>query len=262
MTGSSLSLYGQAFDSRLMIGSAHYPSPAVLLAAIDAAHPAMVTVALRRQSPARGGERFWQTLQATGVMLLPNTAGCHEATEAVELAEMSREVFESDWIKLEVIGDDHTLQPCPFGLVEAARELIRRGFRVLPYCTEDLALARRLLDVGCEVLMPWAAPIGSGLGPINPLALQTLRERLPKIPLIVDAGLGAPSQATRVLEMGLDGVLLNTAIARADDPATMARAFRQAVEAGRQAYEAGLMTPQPRATASTPVPGFPLWHST
>ena len=173
---------------------------------------------------------------------------------------MSREIFNTQWIKLEVIGDDYNLQPCPFGLVEAATELVKRGFKVLPYCTDDLVLCLRLLDVGCQVLMPWGAPIGTGQGLLNRYALRTLRERIPNIPLIVDAGLGAPSQACEAMEMGFDGVLLNTAVAKAQQPPLMARAFAQAITAGRAAYEGGLMLKRQTASPSTPTIGQPFWH--
>jgi thiazole synthase len=171
---------------------------------------------------------------------------------------MARELFETDLIKLEVIGDEVNLQPDPFGLVEAATELVKLGFQVLPYCTEDWVLCRRLMDAGCEVLMPWAAPIGTGQGPRNPAALRELRQRAPHIPLIVDAGLGLPSHACQVMEWGFDGVLLNTAVSRAIDPVRMARAFSAAVRAGRDGFLAGPMAVQDLAVASTPEIGRPF----
>jgi thiazole synthase len=172
---------------------------------------------------------------------------------------MAREVFGTDWIKLELIGDDYTLQPDPVQLPVAAAELVRRGFKVLPYSTDDLVLCQRLLDAGCEVVMPWAAPIGTGKGPLNPYNLRLLRERI-EAPLIVDAGLGLPSHACQVMEWGFDGVLLNTAVALARDPVAMAEAFAAAVRAGRQAYLAGAMAPQETPQPSTPVLGTPFWH--
>ena len=181
--------------------------------------------------------------------------------EAVTTAQMAREVFETEWIKLELIGDDDTLQPDVFQLVEAAKILIADGFKVLPYCTEDLIACRRLLDAGCRALMPWAAPIGTGLGVVHGYALRVLRERLPDTPLIIDAGLGLPSQAAQVMEWGFDGVLLNTAVSRAGDPAQMARAFAQAVAAGRAAREADPVEAREQAQASTPTVGQPFWHS-
>jgi thiazole synthase len=171
---------------------------------------------------------------------------------------MAREVFETDWIKLEVIGEEDTLQPDVFGLVEAAKTLAADGFKVFPYTTDDLVVAEKLLDAGCLLLMPWAAPIGSGRGLNNPFALRALRAHFPGVPLVVDAGLGAPSHAAAVMEMGYDAVLLNTAVSRAGDPVLMARAFGQAVEAGRLAFNARPMTPRDMAEPSTPVIGRPF----
>ena len=257
----TLQLYGEAFASRLLLGTARYPSPAVLQAAVACARPGMLTASLRRQgvSGLDTEQGFWQLLQAMQVPVLPNTAGCHTLQEAVTTAEMAREVFETPWIKLELIGDDYTLQPDTLNMVQAADMLIQRGFKVLPYTTDDLVLCQRLVDVGCQAIMPWAAPIGTGKGPINPHALRTLRERL-DVPLIVDAGLGLPSHACQVMEWGYDGVLLNTAVARAQDPVAMASAFASAVQAGRQAFLAGAMAPQDNAEPSTPVLGTPFWH--
>ncbi len=256
-----LTLYGKRFSSRFLLGTALYSSPQVMLDAVAAAGCDIVTLGLRRQNPAdHDGQAIWQAIQSTGCSLLPNTAGCKSAKEAINLAEMSREIFATNWIKLEVIGDDYNLQPCPFGLVEAAAELIKRGFCVLPYTTDDLVLCQRLLAVGCEVLMPWGAPIGTGQGLLNRYALNCLRERLPDIPLIVDAGIGAPSQACEAMEMGFDGILLNTAVARAQSPARMASAFAEAINAGRTAFEAGLMQKRQTASPSTPTIGKPFWH--
>ncbi len=256
-----LTLYGKVFSSRLLLGTALYASPQLMLDAVAAAQCEIVTLGLRRQNPSeRGGEQIWNAIKSTGRALLPNTAGCKTVKEAVNLADMSREIFATDWIKLEVIGDDYNLQPDPFGLVEAATILIGKGFKVLPYCTDDLVLCQRLVDAGCEVIMPWASPIGTGQGLLNKYNLRTLRERLPDIPLIVDAGIGAPSQACEALEMGFDGVLLNTAVAKAQQPALMARAFADAISAGRLAYRAGLMTKRQTASPSTPTIGQPFWH--
>jgi len=258
-------LYGETFASRLLLGTARYPSPAMLQAAVEASRPAMLTVALRRQGAVgagEGGQAFWQMLKSLAVPVLPNTAGCLAPQEAITTAMMAREVFETDWIKLELVGDDYTLQPDTLNLPAVAETLIKEGFKVLPYCTEDLVLCRRLLDVGCQALMPWAAPIGTGKGAVNPHAMRVLRERLPDTPLIVDAGLGLPSHAAQVLEWGYDGVLLNTAVAQAAYPVEMARAFALAVEAGRTAYLAGPMPEREIAQASTPVVGMPFWHAT
>ena len=268
ITSDPLILYGQTFDSRLLLGTSRYPSPAVLEAAVRLAQPAMLTASLRRQNlgaqvtaePANTNQ-FWAQLQNLQVPVLPNTAGCHSAQEAITTAQMAREVFATPWIKLELIGDDYTLQPDTLNLVDVASRLIKDGFKVLPYCTEDLVLCQRLVDVGCEAVMPWAAPIGTGKGPINPYAMRVLRERL-SVPMIVDAGLGLPSHACQVMEWGYDAVLLNTAVALAQDPVAMAGAFADAVGAGRRAFLAGAMVEQASAQASTPVLGTPFWHHT
>jgi thiazole synthase len=256
-----LSLYGETFSSRLLLGTSRYPSPSVLQQAIERAHPAMLTASLRRQSSsgAQASQSFWQLLRQTQCPVLPNTAGCHSVQEAITTAEMAREVFETDWIKLELIGDDYSLQPDTLNLPEAAARLIQAGFKVLPYTTDDLVLCQRLVDVGCQAVMPWAAPIGTGKGPLNPYALRTLRERL-AVPMVVDAGLGLPSHACQVMEWGFDAVLLNSAVALAQDPIGMAGAFADAVNAGRAAYRSGAMPAQDSAQPSTPVLGTPFWH--
>jgi thiazole synthase len=256
----ALILYGERFASRLLLGTSRYPSPKIMADAVAVARPAMVTASLRRETAqGQASQEFWQLLKAMAVPVLPNTAGCHSLQEAITTAEMAREVFQTDWIKLELIGDDYTLQPDTLNLVEAAERLIQSGFKVLPYSTDDLVLCQRLVDVGCQAVMPWAAPIGTGRGPINPWALRTLRERL-DVPLIVDAGLGLPSHACQVMEWGYDAVLLNTAVALAQDPVAMAGAFADAVRAGRSAFLAGAMTAQDAAQPSTPVLGTPFWH--
>jgi thiazole synthase len=255
-------LDGRTLTSRFLLGTAGYPSPAVLQAAVQASGAQVVTVGLRRTHAAAGDNGFVaalrETLAATGGHLLPNTAGCRTAMEAIILAHMARELFGTRWIKLEVVGDDYTLQPDPWELVKAAEQLVKDGFEVFPYCTDDLVTCRRLLDAGCQVLMPWGAPIGSGQGLLNPFALRTLRERLPGVPLIVDAGIGAPSHAAQAMELGFDGVLLNSAVAQAGDPVRMAAAFGQAIAAGRLGFEAGVMARQDMAVASTPVDGRPF----
>lgn len=255
-------LYGRTLASRFLLGTAGYPSPAVLQAALLASGAQVVTVGLRRTHAAAGDNGFVaalrETLAATGGHLLPNTAGCRTAMEAVILAHMARELYDTRWIKLEVVGDEYTLQPDPWELVTATEQLVKDGFEVFPYCTDDLVTCRRLLDAGCQVLMPWGAPIGSGQGLLNPFALRTLRERLPGVPLIVDAGIGAPSHAAQAMELGLDGVLLNSAVAQAGDPVRMAAAFGQAIAAGRLGFEAGVMARQDMAVASTPVDGRPF----
>ena len=256
----TLNIYGEAINSRLLIGTALYPSPDIMTQSIEASGAGVVTVSLRRQQSAEAGDYFWQLIKNTGLKILPNTAGCHSVKEAVTLAQMCREVFATDWIKLELIGDDYNLQPDPFALLEATEILINDGFKVLPYCTDDLVLCQRLNDLGCEVLMPWGAPIGTGKGLLNSYNLKTIRERLPNTTLIVDAGLGLPSHACQALELGYDAVLLNSAIAGAGCPITMSRAFKAAVEAGRFAYNAKAMPEKDLAAPSTPTMGMPFWH--
>src|SRR6478609_5942825 len=253
---SSSSFYGIELKSRLLLGTSRYPSPAVLERAIKASGAEVVTVSLRRESGAgRAGQSFWSLIQSMGVRVLPNTAGCHSVKEAVTTAHMARELFDTTWIKLEVIGESDTLQPDVFGLVEAARILSEDGFEVFPYTTEDLVVADRLVEAGCRVLMPWGAPIGSGKGLNNVFGLRALRAHFPEVPLIVDAGLGLPSHAAAAMELGYDGVLLNTAVAKAGDPVAMARAFAMAIEAGRVAFAAKPLEPRDMAAPSTPVLG-------
>lgn len=256
----ALLLYGQSFASRLLLGTAQYPSPQTLKEAVEAARVEIVTASLRREAArGRAGTRFIGLVEGLGVRVLPNTAGCRTARDAVTTARMARELFRTDWVKLEVAGNDDTLHPDLFGLVEAATELASDGFRVLPYTTEDLGAAERLLAAGCEALMPWAAPIGSGQGIANRAGLEAMRAYFPGVPLIVDAGIGAPSHAAAVMEMGYDAVLLNTAVAKSGDPVRMAMAFAAAVAAGRLGFEAGLMGPRDMAQPSTPVAGTPFF---
>jgi thiazole synthase len=251
-------LYDIEVTSRLFLGTAQYPSPAILAEAVRASKAEIVTVSLRRESGRlREGQDFWALIRELGVRVLPNTAGCHSVKEAVTTAEMAREIFGTPWIKLEVIGEADTLQPDVFGLVEAARILSEDGFSVFPYMTEDLVVAERLLEAGCKVLMPWGAPIGSGKGLNNPFGLRALRAHFPDVPLVVDAGIGLPSHASAAMELGYDAILLNTAVAKAGDPAAMARAFAMAIEAGHTAYLAGPMAPRDMAAPSTPVLGKP-----
>lgn len=248
--------YGTTLANGFMLGTAQYPSPAILADAFRRGGASVATVSLRRESGAdRAGQDFWALIQNLGVHILPNTAGCHTVKEAVTTAHMAREVFGTRWIKLEVIGEEDTLQPDVFALVEAARILSADGFQVFPYTTEDLVVADRLLNAGCEVLMPWGAPIGSGRGLNNMFGLRAMRAHFPQTPLVIDAGLGLPSQAARAMELGYDAVLLNTAVARAGDPALMAEAFAAAIRAGQFAAAADPMEPRDMATPSTPVIG-------
>lgn len=261
LLNSTWSVYGTELKSRFFIGSALYPSPEIMQQSIKASDSEVITLSLRRQSPEKqGGKQFWDYIKGLGCHLLPNTAGCHTPQEAVTIAEMSREIFGTDWIKLEVIGDDYNLQPDPFGLLEATEILIKKGFKVFPYSTDDLVVCQRLQDLGCEVIMPWGSPIGTGKGLMNPYALQTLRERLPEMTLLIDAGIGRPSDACQAMELGYDAVLLNTAVAEAVDPVKMAGAFSDAINAGRTAYESGIMPPRKSAKPSTPTIGTPFWH--
>lgn len=245
--------YGTTLPNPLMLGTAQYPSPAVLERAFRESGAGVATVSLRRE--AGQGQGFWALIRDLGVRVLPNTAGCHSAREAVTTARMAREVFETDWIKLEVIGHADTLQPDPFGLLEAAGILAAEGFKVFPYTTEDQVLAARLLEAGCEVLMPWGAPIGSGQGLANRAGLARLRAAFPEVPMVIDAGLGLPSHAADALEMGFDAVLLNSAVAQAGDPVAMARAFALAVQAGALARDADPMGVRDMGLPSTPLIG-------
>ena len=245
--------YGVEVPSALMLGTAQYPSPAILAAAFRASAAGIATVSLRREQG--GGQDFWALIQGLGVRLLPNTAGCHTVKEAVTTAHMARELFGTPWIKLEVIGHTDTLQPDVLALVEAARILAADGFEVFPYCTEDLTVCARLVEAGCRVLMPWGAPIGSGRGLNNAYGLRSLRAHMPDVPLVVDAGIGLPSHAAQAMELGYDAVLLNTAVALAGDPVAMARAMALAIEAGRAAFLADPMPARDMAAPSTPVIG-------
>ncbi|NNK78299.1 MAG: thiazole synthase [Litoreibacter sp.] len=248
--------YGTEVTSRLMLGTAQYPSPAILADAFRQSKAGIATVSVRREAGCdKAGQDFWTLIEELGVNVLPNTAGCHTVREAVTTAHMARELFNTPWIKLEVIGHADTLQPDPFALVEAARILTEDGFQVFPYCTEDLILGEKLLTAGCEVLMPWGAPIGSGLGLNNVYGLRSMRAHFPDVPMVIDAGLGLPSQAAHAIELGYDAVLLNTAVAKAGDPAAMAKGFALAVEAGALAHAADPMEPRDMAAPSTPVLG-------
>jgi len=256
----TLIIDGQSLASRLFLGTAGYPSPEALRQSIERSNPGLITVSLRRESAAGKGQKFWGLLRSFDIPVLPNTAGCYGVKEAVTTAQMAREIFETNWIKLEVIADDYTLQPDPFKLSEAAEQLIDLGFKVFPYMTEDLALANRLTQAGCDILMPWGAPIGSGRGLSNISALKLLRERFPDLPLVVDAGIGAPSHAAHAMELGYDAVLVNTAISKAGDPPSMAEAMAEAIKAGRSGYLSGLIAQQESASASTPLLDKPFWH--
>src|SRR6184192_525812 len=245
---------GKAFNSRLIIGTGKYRSYDEMKAAHRASGAEMVTVAVRRVPLDRSSESFLDHLDPS-LRILPNTAGCYTAEEAVRTARLAREALSTDLIKLEVIGDQTTLFPDNEQTLEAARVLIKEGFIVLPYFTDDLIMAKKLLDAGCAAVMPLAAPIGSGLGVQNPANLAIMREQLPGATIIVDAGVGTASDAAVAMELGADGVLMNTAIAEARDAEQMATAMRLAIEAGRLAYLAGRMPKRLYASASSPITG-------
>src|SRR5579883_1551051 len=243
-----LVIAGKAFQSRLIVGTGKYKDGPETQAAIEASGAEIVTVAVRRVNLDRSRESLLDYIDPQRYFLLPNTAGCYTAEEAVRAARLGREVGLSEWVKIEVIGDQATL--------EATRTLVKEGFTVLPYTSDDVVFAKRLIDVGAAAVMPLAAPIGSGLGIQNRATLQILREMVTEVPLIVDAGVGTASDAALAMEMGADGVLMNTAIAAAANPILMAEAMQHAVLAGRQAYLAGRMPRKLYATASSPLEGI------
>jgi thiazole synthase len=257
MTGVSdqLTIAGRTLSSRLLLGTGGFPSLELLAEAIAASASQLVTVALRRIDPHAHGSLV-DVLSHAGVDLLPNTAGCFTARDAVTTAHLAREAFDTDWIKLEVIGDEDTLLPDAPELLLAAEQLVDDGFVVLPYTTDDPVLARRLVDVGCAAVMPLGSPIGSGMGIRNPYNIALIREAV-DVPVVLDAGVGTASDAALAMELGCDAVMAASAISRAQDPVRMARAMRAAVEAGRLAHTAGRIPRRLYATASTPVEGLP-----
>ncbi|MGQ0704039.1 MAG: thiazole synthase [Gemmatimonadales bacterium] len=247
---------GQTFRSRLIVGTGKYRSNAEMVAAIEASGAHCVTVAVRRIDLDRRKETgILHHLDPSKFFLLANTAGCYTAEDAVRYARLAREAGFNDFIKLEVIGDQATLLPDVAGLLEAARTLVKAGFQVLAYSNDDLVTALRLEEAGCAAVMPLASPIGSGLGLLNPYSIRTIKSRL-SVPVIVDAGVGTASDACLVMEQGVDGILMNTALAEANDPVAMATAMRHATEAGRLAYLAGRMPKREVAVPSSPVTGM------
>lgn len=248
-------LAGHSFGSRLLLGTGGVPSLEVLERALRASGSQIVTVALRRVDPAGSGSLL-DVVEAAGVRLLPNTAGCRTAREAVRTAHLAREAFETDWVKLEVIGDEHTLLPDPVELLDAAEQLVLDGFQVLAYTSDDPIVARRLADAGCAAVMPLGSPIGSGLGIRNPHNIALIRQAL-TVPVLLDAGIGTASDAALAMELGCDGVLLASAVTRARDPERMALAMRHAVTAGRLAWQAGRIPRRWHAHASTAMTGLP-----
>ena len=252
-----LVLGGEKFTSRLILGTGGAASLSSLEEAIVASGTGLVTVALRRIDPAfRAPGSLVEVIERCGVRILPNTAGCYTATEAVKLAHLAREAFDTRWVKLEVIGDDRTLLPDAVELVAAAERLVEDGFVVLPYTTDDPVLARRLADAGCAAVMPLGSPIGSGAGIRNPYNIRIIRDTV-RVPVILDAGIGTASDAALAMELGCDAVLLASAVTRAAQPARMATAMRYAVEAGRLAYRAGRIPQRLYAQASSPTDGMP-----
>ncbi len=255
MSDDLLTIAGRAFASRLVLGTGGFRSMDTMAAAIEASGTEMVTVALRRVDPDAQGS-IVELLDRAGVLLLPNTAGCYTARDAVLTGKLAREAFGTHWVKLEVIADDRTLLPDAPALLEAAEELVDEGFTVLPYTNDDPALARRLEDVGCAAVMPLGSPIGSGMGLLNPYNLRLIVEHA-GVPVVLDAGVGTASDAALALELGCDAVLCASAISRAEDPVAMARAVRLGVEAGRLAHGAGRIPRRLYAEASTPASGVP-----
>ncbi len=257
--GEAWTIAGRTLRSRLLLGTGGFPSLELLSEAVAASGSELVTVALRRLDPAgrRAGQgSLIDVLSAAGVELLPNTAGCHTARDAVVTARLAREAFATDWIKLEVIGDEDTLLPDAPELLRAAEQLVDEGFVVLPYTTDDPVLARRLVDIGCAAVMPLGSPIGSGMGIRNPYNIALIRQAV-RVPVVLDAGVGTASDAARAMELGCDGVMSASAIARAEDPVAMATAMRLAVQAGHLARGAGRIKRRAYATASTPDEGMP-----
>jgi thiazole synthase len=251
-----LVIAGRAFQSRLIVGTGKYKDGPQTQAAVEASGAEMVTVAVRRVNLDRTRESLLDFLDPQRYFLLPNTAGCYTADEAIRTARLGREVGLSDWVKIEVIGDRQTLYPDVHATLEATRVLVGEGFTVLPYTSDDIVFARRLIDAGAAAVMPLGAPIGSGLGLQNTANLRILREMITEVPLIVDAGVGTASDAALAMELGFDAVLMNTALAEARDPILMAEAMQHAVLAGRQAYLAGRMPRRLYATASSPLEGI------
>jgi thiazole synthase len=250
----TFSLAGKEFHSRLIIGTGKYRTFDDMKAAHKASGAQMVTVAVNRVPLDRKTESFLDHLQPA-MQILPNTAGCYDADHAIRTARLAREALDTDWIKLEVIGDQTTLLPDNEQTLEAAKVLVKEGFIVLPYFSDDLIMAKKLLDAGCPAVMPLAAPIGSGMGVQNPSNLRIMREQLPDAMIIVDAGVGVPSDASLAMELGADAILMNTAIAESPNPEQMAAAMKLAVEAGRLAYLAGRMPKRLYASASSPIQG-------
>ena len=260
MQDTALVLGGKEFQSRLIVGTGKYPSFEVMKEALAASGAQLVTVAVRRVNLPGTGESLLDYIDTSRYTLLPNTAGCYTTDEAVRTAYLAREAGLGELVKLEVIGDSRTLFPDVLGLLEATKTLVREGFTVLPYTNDDPVVAQKLQDAGAAAVMPLGAPIGSGLGLRNPYNIKIILENV-MVPVIVDAGVGTASDASIAMELGCDGVLMNTAIAGARDPVAMANAMRMAVEAGRLAFKAGRIPKKLYGTASSPLEGLPEWPS-
>ncbi len=255
-----IDIYGNLLRSRMILGTALYPTMELMLKAIEASKVDMVTVSLKRELNAGTNNFFWDAIKSHQLKVLPNTAGCRNADEAITIARAAREIFNTNLIKLEVIGDDYTLQPDSLELLKATEILLKEGFQVLPYCNDDLITCKKLISLGCKVIMPYASYIGSGQGIVNPQALALLVNRFPDTSIIVDAGIGTPSDAVKAMEIGVDGIILNSAVALSDDPQKMAEAFSLAIISGRLAYEAKRMPKRDFAKSSTPLQDTPFWH--
>lgn len=261
---SNLIIAGKEFKSRLIVGTSRYPDPHTMLQSLEASGTDFITVSIRRLNIHAGNgyrqggtqqESIMNMIDRNKYSILPNTAGCFTAKEAVLTAQLAREALETNWVKLEVIGDDETLFPDVVELLKAAEQLIADGFIVLPYCNDDPITCRKLADMGCAAVMPLGAPIGSGMGIRNPYNIHIIRDLI-DIPVIIDAGVGTASDAALAMELGVDGILMNTAIAGAQHPVNMAKAMKLAVEAGRLAYESGRIPKRLYAKASSPVDGM------
>lgn len=253
---SKLNIAGKEFNSRLIVGTSRYPDPQTMLDALEASETELVTVSIRRLNlNSSNGESIMAMLNRSKYGILPNTAGCFTAKEAVLTAQLAREALNTNWVKLEVIGDDETLFPDVVELLKAAEQLLSDGFVVLPYCNDDPITCKKLADMGCAAVMPLGAPIGSGMGIRNPYNIQIIREII-DIPVIVDAGVGTASDAALAMELGVDGILMNTAIAGAEHPVEMAEAMKLAIKAGRLAYESGRIPKRLYANASSPLEGL------
>ena len=255
--GDHLVIAGRTFRSRLLMGSGRFPSIDIMVRSLEVSNSELITMAVRRVDLTGTGVGVLDAIDRDQYFLLPNTAGCYTAKDAVLTAELAREALDTSWIKLEVIGDDETLLPDVHALVDAAQQLVNRGFTVLPYTTDDPIVARRLEEVGCAAIMPLGSPIGSGAGIRNPYNIRLIREQT-LLPVILDAGIGTASDACMAMELGCDAVLLNSAVARAQDPVGMAEAMRDAVLGGRRAYRSGRIPVRLYAEASSPTAGVPL----